>query len=171
MATRPIDPASTNWLNIPGHPLYLILIIGVVVFTAMRLGRVIDAISIVTAFLLATATVGLGWQLWSRERPDVLLNGAFAPGLNSFPSGHTAQSVTVYGLLAYFWIRNASRRSEQVFAAVLMSIVVATVAMGRLWIAAHWPSDVLVSLLIGAIIVAGFIWAIGRTVGKLPLSK
>lgn len=169
--TRPMDPASTNWLNIPGHPLYLIFIIGVVVFTAMRLGRFVDAVSIVAAFLLVTATVGLGWFLWARERPDLVLNGAFAPGLNSFPSGHTAQAVAVYGLLAYFWIRKSKRRSEKVFVAILMGATVATVAIGRLWIAAHWPSDVLVSLLIGAIIVTGFIFASDRIVSDLPVSK
>ena len=165
--TRLMEPASTNWMNIPGHPLYLAVIIAIVTLTAIRLGRLVEGASMVAGFLLVTVAVGVGWFLWARERPDLVLDGAFAPGLNSFPSGHTAQAVVVYGLLGYFWVRHTTRRSEKVVAIVLMGGAILVVAVGRLWIAAHWPSDVIVSLLIGAIMVWGLVRANERAAAAL----
>ncbi|MCB0187367.1 MAG: phosphatase PAP2 family protein [Caldilineaceae bacterium] len=162
VSTRPMAPASANWMDIPGHPLYLVLIIAVVFFTAIRLGRLFEGASMVAGFLLVTVSVGLGWLFWARERPDLVMHGAFSPGLHSFPSGHTAQATTIYGLLAYYWIRDSVRRSEKIFAFVLLSGAIVTVALGRLWIAAHWPSDVIVSLFIGMIMVAGLAFATKR---------
>ena len=34
-------------------------------------------------------------------------DGIAAPGLHSFPSGHAALCVAVYGFLAYLWIRSS----------------------------------------------------------------
>lgn len=167
ISTRTIDPASTNWMDIPGHPLYLLLIILVVFFHSMRAGRFLEGVSINVAFILITLTVGLGWLVWSRDRPDLVLDGAFAPGYNSFPSGHTAQAVTVYGLIAYYWVRHTSRVGEKVFAVLLMTGAMAVVALGRLWIAAHWPSDVLVSIIIGAVFVWTIILAMKKATNKL----
>jgi len=165
--TRPMEPASANWLDIPGHPLYLVLIIAIVLFTAIRLGRLFEGASLVAGFLLITLSVGLGWLLWPRDRPDLVLDGAFAPGLNSFPSGHTAQATTTYGLLAYYWIRDSFRRSEQIVAFALLVGTIIIVALGRLWIAAHWPSDVIVSLLIGTIMVTSLAIATQRAKQKI----
>lgn len=160
--TRFIEPASANWMNIPGHPLYLVLIISIVLFTAIRLGRLIEGVTILGGFMLVTASVGLGWFLWSRDRPDLVLDGAFAPGLNSFPSGHTAQATVVYGLLAFYWIRHSTHFLEKAFATLLLGGAILIVCVGRLWIAAHWPSDVFVGLIIGLIVVAGLAFGVRR---------
>ncbi|MCB0062154.1 MAG: phosphatase PAP2 family protein [Caldilineaceae bacterium] len=168
--TRPIEPASANWMDIPGHPLYLVLIIAIVLFTAIRLGRLFEGVSLVAGFLLITLSVGLGWLFWARQRPTIVLDGAFAPALHSFPSGHVAQATTVYGLLAYYWIRDSTRRSEKIFAFCLLAGAIVTVALGRLWIAAHWPSDVAVSLVIGSIMVTGLAQATRRAKSQSALA-
>ncbi|MEZ4615987.1 MAG: phosphatase PAP2 family protein [Caldilineaceae bacterium] len=170
VSTRPMAPASANWMDIPGHPLYLVLIIAIVFFTAIRLGRLFEGVTIIAGFLLITLSVGLGWLFWARERPELVLGGAFSPGLHSFPSGHTAQATTIYGLLAYYWIRDSYRRSEKIFAFLLLVGAIIVVALGRLWVAAHWPSDVVVSLLIGTIMVTALALATQRAKAQIALA-
>ena len=60
----------------------------------------------------------------------------------SFPSGHTAAATTFYGVLAAFLVsrfHDPGRRVACVAAAIL---AVATVAFSRVYLGAHYPSDV-----------------------------
>ena len=59
----------------------------------------------------------------------------------SFPSGHTQGAVGTFGGIARF--------SKRGWLKVVCWIVVALVAFSRMYLGAHYPSDVLVSLLIG----------------------
>lgn len=83
--------------------------------------------------------------IFARPRPDV-----FPPLVvehsYSFPSGHTMSAIAFYGLLSlYLWERR--RRGW----AVLAGLWVPLVALSRVYLGAHYPSDVLASLAIGTI--------------------
>ncbi|MDY0331522.1 MAG: HAD-IC family P-type ATPase [Thiomonas sp.] len=74
-----------------------------------------------------------------RQRP-----GAFYGGIEqfSFPSGHAVMSVVVYGFLAFLLCRNARpglRRAVIAFTIALVGLI----ALSRLYLGAHWLSDVL----------------------------
>jgi len=77
---------------------------------------------------------------YERARPggDVLVHLSTF----SFPSGHTAAATTFYGVLAAFLVSRYGepwKRTAFVLAAVL---AVATVAFSRIYLGAHYPSDV-----------------------------
>jgi len=57
----------------------------------------------------------------------------------SFPSGHAANSMVVYVLLAVFLIRDEAKRRWAVGAAILLSLLIGT---SRVLLGVHWPSDV-----------------------------
>jgi membrane protein DedA with SNARE-associated domain/membrane-associated phospholipid phosphatase len=78
-------------------------------------------------------------------RPIPLFHGASAYG---FPSGHTTMSVILYGFLAIMLVRGltSTRRWGIVVAALLISFLI---ALSRLYLGAHWLSDVLGGLFIG----------------------
>ncbi len=57
----------------------------------------------------------------------------------SFPSGHLANSMVVYVLLAVFLIRDEAKRRWAVGAAILLSLLIGT---SRVLLGVHWPSDV-----------------------------
>lgn len=73
----------------------------------------------------------------------------------SFPSGHSSSAMILYGLLIWFAWRLA-RRGRARRLTVLFTIMAATIAFSRLYLGAHWPSDVLGGFLLGAIMVVLF---------------
>ena len=67
----------------------------------------------------------------------------------SFPSGHAVFFVWFLSYLILILGRRYLSRPLYIAAWVVMALVVATVCVGRLYIAEHWPSDVLAGLLLG----------------------
>jgi membrane-associated phospholipid phosphatase len=132
----------------------------VVLLLRWRLGRWYESWLLVTAmagellvFVAITATV-------HRARPAVeRLDGA--PPTSSFPSGHTAAAIALYGciaiLLLVLWPGVASRLA----ACVLFAIPI-VVGLSRLYRGMHYPSDVL----FGA--VGGALWLLVVTTTLLP---
>lgn len=64
----------------------------------------------------------------------------------SFPSGHTAASTLFYGMLAAFIIAYTSSWSRRVWTVLLAFAIVSLVAFSRLYLGAHYLSDVLAAL-------------------------
>jgi membrane-associated phospholipid phosphatase len=104
-----------------------------------------------------------------RPRPNVVRLD-HAPPTSSFPSGHTAASVALYGSIAALVILFGARiawRRVALAAAVLLPVLVAT---SRLYRGMHYPTDVLGGALLGFVWLRVAIYAIfGRLVsGSLP---
>lgn len=90
----------------------------------------------VTLFLATASTVG-------RTRPTVPHIGPPLPPTSSFPSGHVAAAISLYGataVLVVVWTRRW--RWLVVAAAALVATLVAT---SRIYFGDHYPSDVLAS--------------------------
>ena len=66
----------------------------------------------------------------------------------SFPSGHALAGATFFPLLAWTWSR--ARPSERAVAWTLAVIMALFVGFGRLYLGAHWPTDVLAGWALGA---------------------
>ena len=85
-----------------------------------------------------------------RDRPDVPKLDA-APPTSSFPSGHTAAAVAIYGCLAFIvWRRMRNRPLAGVIVAVCCLVPVA-VGASRIYRGMHHPTDVLFGALGGGI--------------------
>jgi undecaprenyl-diphosphatase len=86
-------------------------------------------------FLLVTNTV-------DRPRPPVSRLDE-APPTSSFPSGHTAAAIALYGVLAVIVLRRWGNRPAARAVAVLFLCVPVVVATARMYRGMHYPSDVL----------------------------
>lgn len=104
----------------------------VVIFAVMLVGEV--AIFLTTAALI------------DRRRPPVPHLDAQLPPTSSFPSGHTAAAVCLYGGIAVLVLAAIRAWWRWLVVLLAMTIVVA-VALARLYRGAHYPTDVLGSLL------------------------
>lgn len=133
-----------------GTPMVLALTVGMsVIALASRLGRrpVVFAATVVLGEVLLYFAAS---RIVDRARPDVPDLTSGLPVAASWPSGHTAAAVAVYGALATLTITyNRSRWRWTVL--VLPLLLPPVVAVSRVYVAAHRPTDVLAGLLLGTL--------------------
>ena len=88
-------------------------------------------------------------NLYERQRPSI--NPEIDAIGFSFPSGHSMGSVIFYGFVMYLVLR--SRRNElfKGLAISMMGVLVVLIGISRIYLGAHFPSDVLAGFIAGAI--------------------
>lgn len=104
---------------------------------------------LVLAGVLADVTIKLAVD---RPRPP---NPIVGTGLGSFPSGHVIQAAITFGLLPPAVYIITQKRMLFWSTVALSLLAVAAVALSRVYLGAHWPSDVTASFLIGASLLLG----------------
>jgi undecaprenyl-diphosphatase len=166
-ATQRFDEAALLWLAQHRSP---ILDRMTLEFTALGTGLVVMTVVGVAAMflylshhrfsagLLLLATAGglvlnnvlkLGFD---RDRPSVV-PWLGDPASSSFPSGHAMSAAIVYGTVAYLAARLQKRAWTRALTALVAILIIAGIAVTRLYLGVHYPSDVLAG------IIAGFVWA------------
>ncbi|WP_408055556.1 phosphatase PAP2 family protein [Streptomyces radicis] len=110
-----------------------------------------------SALLLLNVTVGAAKLGMGREGPHyanvIGSNEMFLTG-DIFPSGHTANAVVTWGILAYLATTPRARRTLSVIAAVFaLGVGTTTVYLGT-----HWVSDVLLGWAAGLLVLLALPW-------------
>lgn len=118
------------------------------------------AATAVAAFVASKAIIMAGWNTWSRDRPANVAGGELVPAeLSSYPSGHSVQSWTVYGLFVLWWAASTDRGWERALAWSLLVVGSVVIGVSRVRIGAHHPSDIIGGMVLGALWLAGAAWA------------
>jgi undecaprenyl-diphosphatase len=124
-----------------------------------------------SAILLLASTAGgiaLNGLLkirFDRPRPHVISWGAHAVS-SSFPSGHVMSATIVYGTVAYLAARLQQRVWARWTTMGFALIVIILIALSRIYLGVHYPSDVLAGATIG-LAWAGFCMAMLEAVQRL----
>lgn len=113
---------------------------------------VLAAALLVLNVSVGAVKIGLG-RLGPHYATEVGSAELFAGG-DIFPSGHTANAVVTWGILAYLATTPRARRVLSVVAAVFALGVGAT----TVYLGTHWLSDVLLGWVAGLIILLGLPW-------------
>jgi membrane-associated phospholipid phosphatase len=128
----------------------IVLLVVAVIVLRIWLGRWRESWTVAAAiigellvFLIVTAVV-------NRARPIVPQLDA-APPTSSFPSGHTAAAVALYGCLAVIILRQLKPRWFAVTLATVLWVVPVIVGVSRLYRGMHHPTDVLFGAIGGGI--------------------
>lgn len=87
-----------------------------------------------------------------RPSADLVRVTENAQGLG-FPSGHAMGSMLGYGAIAIVASRLVANRTWRRIAQITCAVIVLLVGFGRIYVGAHWPSDVLGGYLWGAILL------------------
>ncbi|WP_248295195.1 HAD-IC family P-type ATPase [Paraburkholderia sp. UYCP14C] len=85
-----------------------------------------------------------------RPRPTLIYEGVHS---FSFPSNHATLSVVTYGLLAYFVARTYRGVWRQRIA-IAAGLLIALISFSRLYLGAHWFSDILAGISFGIACIA-----------------
>lgn len=157
---RPDDPAQPigpDWLQ---HVMIDMTALG---STSVLMMIVILAVSYLLAIrrrlvaLILVASVAGGALLnfflkvsFARPRPDLVAHLVNETSM-SFPSGHSANSATIYLTLAILLASTQTRSRVRWLIVICALLITMIVGLSRVYLGVHWPSDV----------VAG--WAVGAT--------
>jgi len=122
----------------------------VVLLLRWRLGRWHESgifITVMAGELLIF--LGLTFAIHESRPPVARLDAA--PPTSSFPSGHTAAALALYGGIAVmvFWVYGRRRATR--IAAVVLFLVPVYVGLSRLYRGMHYPTDVLAGTLLGGL--------------------
>ncbi len=95
-------------------------------------------------------------HLIGRVRPEQYLSLVVEPSA-SFPSGHTLTATVIFGFIAYLIIKGLRSHLNRVFVFLTYVFMVFLVGVSRVYLGAHYPSDVVGSVVFGAFILSIFI--------------
>lgn len=132
-------------------------VVGLAVLVSLKLwlpGRRLEVIFIA----LTTMAAGfVGWLLKllvGRPRPDIelvqILEGTICPG---FPSGHVACATVICGFLFYLAPKLVKPPAARGFLRALLVVIILSIGASRIYLGAHWASDVVGGLLLGGLLL------------------
>jgi undecaprenyl-diphosphatase len=114
---------------------------------------------VAVALILAVATDPLAVEslkfVFSRPRPELWPHLAPATGF-SYPSGHAALATVAYGVSAILLVTRVPTRLGSVVVFGIAATVIALVALSRVYLGVHYPSDVVGAMLFGTCWI--FLW-------------
>lgn len=147
--------------------------------TALGSNTIIAAVTIASAaFMIATGRTGPGVLLattmlgafllnqvlksvFQRERPDFISDSVQIES-SSFPSSHAMLGAALYLLLAAIAAREIAEPRIRVAIFLLGAGIVVAVGCSRVYLGAHWPSDVLAGWALGAALTLAA-WQMARS--------
>lgn len=115
-----------------------------------------SAVELVATLAGAIILYDIAKPIVHRARPPAIYRVGYSFSGASFPSGHATVAIAVWGMLAFLL---ASRASPRIRTSLFVSAVVLIVAIGasRIYIGAHWPTDVCGGYMLGGAWLAGLV--------------
>lgn len=148
--TPALDTATLVAAEVGGTPVITGLAILTVAVTALRWRRWREP-ALVAAAVLGEVLIFLAiTTLVDRPRPPVPHLDA-APPTSSFPSGHTAAAIALYGSWAVLAFQRARSAVVRGLFVALVAVVPVLVGLARLYRGMHFPSDVVAGALLSLV--------------------
>lgn len=164
----PSDPIGPDWLenafrdiSALGSNIIVVLLSAtaavLLIMTHRQGSAVLLLVTVAAAFMLNWALKGM----FDRERPD-FLSYSVSVETSSFPSSHAMLGAVVYLLIAAIAARELTSRQAGVMAMSMGILIAFAIGFSRIYLGAHWPSDVLAGWALGAACALAA-WQLART--------
>lgn len=147
----PFVNALMQFISTFGDTIPAMLMVALIAGVAWFFRRRLEAVFIAVLPALAALLTWLLKVLIDRPRPgsELLDNGGL-----SFPSGHVTYAVILFSLLFYLLPKLMDSSGLMVALRILMVLIIVLIAVSRVYLGAHWPSDVLGSFVLGVLLLA-----------------
>ncbi|HTU16499.1 MAG TPA: phosphatase PAP2 family protein [Gemmataceae bacterium] len=142
-----------------GDPKAVIAVVAVAVILFFLAGRRRTALVMLLASLLGLGIAQSMKYVVKRERPDVAWRLVTRPHTPSFPSGHSLNSMAIYGSLALLAARHARRRLLAGLILAAGFAVPLAIGFSRPYLGVHYPTDVLAGWTAGLACAMLALWA------------
>lgn len=132
-----------------GHP---IVVIGIAVIIGV-MGIVLASLSVVILAIVVGLTLGIGSvlkKLLHRDRPLTDYVAHMTTTSLSFPSGHATGATAAYGCIAYLAWEYLSQPWGILVVGICVGMILA-IGVSRVYLGAHFPSDVVGGWLLGSL--------------------
>ncbi len=141
--------ALTALTHVSGTKVSIVLAGAFTIYLWVRIGRR-QALTYAGCVVAGEAVVAVAKFVVDRTRP-LGMNLIEFPNDASFPSGHTFAAIAIVAFALYVVVRThpAMPRSAKVMLAAVAVIWPLLIAFTRIYLGAHWPTDILGSLLLG----------------------
>lgn len=151
------------WLRVPflaitfiGQPLSLIIFAAITAYLTWDSPHIVWSLAAALGAMLLNTLLK---HFAHRTRPDTLYVSHMYFKSASFPSGHAFGGAVVFGLLAYIALQYIAAPWGAI-AAVFISLIIAGIGLSRIYLGAHYPTDVLAGWILGSFFLWGIISAI-----------
>ncbi len=158
---NPNDPVGPFWLEdfarditSLGSPAVLGLYVAIATTFLLLTGQRFFALFTIVSTVLGAFIVTIMKELFGRTRPNFRPDGIIVYS-ESFPSGHAMISAVVYLTLGALISRLVNGVALKLYVMAVALILTGLVGLSRVYLGAHWPSDVLAGWAVGAA------WALG----------
>ena len=114
---------------------------------------------LILAGAILAATSGVFKTIIDRPRPSPDLVTVYSQAdTGSFPSGHSFFTFLTFGLVVYLTVTRSRNDILRTSILVLTIALILLVGISRIYLGAHWPSDVLGGYLAGGVFLTVLIW-------------
>lgn len=163
-----VDHRTDTWTTVMkaittlGNTLTLFLVaIAVTAFFALR-GQWRLALFVGIGSAVGSLTMVVLKELFSRDRPP-MPERLVDLSTHSFPSGHAMTSTVVYGLTAVAIYRFSPWVRAHLWILLFAPLLALSIGVTRVYLGAHWMTDVVAGWTLGALVVAAATWMTFRT--------
>lgn len=169
----PLFLAIMNFITLLGINIYvaILLVLGTVFF--LRKGLIKEGFFLACSTLGAEALADIFKIIVARPRPShelIKQVGQFTIH-DSFPSGHVMFYIGFFGFLLFLTFTLMKKRLKRNILLSLFLLLIILIGPSRIYLGAHWFSDVIGAYLLGSLWLAGIIYLYNHWDPPLPFFK
>lgn len=143
---------ATFITNFGGPAGTIVIGVAVAAYLAWRTRRLAPGAVVLGAVAIATVANAAMKLFVGRERPPALTR-LIDETNQSYPSGHVAGTTALVGVVLLVYLAGRPGRPRAWIATVAGALIVAAIALTRLYLGVHWLSDTVGGALLGATVV------------------